>query len=75
MSNNRETSFDGYVSNADGGRGMFKGYRRPYVEAPDYIRRCHDCNDWKRRNGIKGNFWCKHNKFMKIDWDQSQRRN
>ena len=33
MSDKRETSFDGYVSAADGGRGMFC-YRRPRKPKP-----------------------------------------
>jgi hypothetical protein len=33
MSDKRETSFDGYVSAADGGRGMFC-YRRPRKTKP-----------------------------------------
>ena len=96
MSDNRETSFDRYVSASDGGRGMFEfggprrckrcekfrekmGYddficrhMRGYKEAPDHIGRCVSCDDWKKSQGIKKNFWCKHNKFYKTKWDQRQ---
>ncbi len=92
----RETSFDGYVSTAGGGRGMseFKGPRRcdncekfrkekglgdficrhmrGYKEASAHVRRCPSCNDWRKSEGISKNFWCKHNKFYKMEWDRKQ---
>ncbi len=91
-----ETSFDGYISAANGGRGLIelKGPRRcdncerwrereglgdfickhmtGYKEAPAKTKRCYDCNEWKTNNFIKGDFWCKHNKYLKREWDQEQ---
>ena len=96
MTETRENSFDGYVSAADGGRGMFgpgKSRRckncekfkkresyidficrhmRGYKEAPAHVRRCYSCNMWKKSDGIPGNFWCKHNKLYKEEWDRKQ---
>ena len=43
---------------------------RGYKEAPVHIRRCDNCNEWKKEKGIGGDFWCKHNKHHKLDWDQ-----
>ena len=42
-----------------------KGFR----EAPAHVRRCANCNAWKRDRGIKGDFWCKHRKHDKKIWD------
>ena len=45
---------------------------RGYAEAPAKVRRCYGCNVWKKERGIKGNFWCKHNKFRKEEWDSCE---
>ena len=42
-----------------------KGYR----EASARVRRCTRCNEWKKREGIPGDFWCKHKKYLKSEWD------
>ncbi len=47
-------------------------HMRGYKEAPANIRRCFGCNEWRKENNIEGNFWCKHNKYKKREWDQSQ---
>ncbi len=96
MTETRENSFDGYVSAADVGRGLFgpEGPRRcnncecwrekeglgdficrhmrGYKEAPAHVKRCDNCDRWKEDNFIKGDFWCRHNKYKKREWDQSQ---
>ncbi len=96
MTDTRGNSFDGYVSAADGGRGLSspggprrcdncekfreeKGlgdficrHMRDYKEAPPHIKRCSDCGLWRSEKGITSDFWCKHNKFYKKEWDQSQ---
>ena len=45
-------------------------HMRGYKEAPAHIRRCNDCDMWKKIDGIPGNFWCRHNKFIKKEWDR-----
>ncbi len=45
---------------------------RGYAEAPAKVRRCYGCNVWKREKGIKGDFWCKHNKLRKEEWDSRE---
>ncbi len=95
MTETRENSFNGYVSAANGGRGLFgsggscqcdncekfkeKGlgdficrHMRGYKEAPCRIKRCSDCESWRSEKGITSDFWCKHNKFCKKEWDQSK---
>ncbi len=47
-------------------------HMRSYKEAPAHVRRCHNCNMWKKSDGIPGNFWCKHNKPFKKEWDRKQ---
>ena len=42
-----------------------KGYR----EAPARVRRCKSCDKWKKSNGVSGDFWCIHNKYLKREWD------
>ncbi len=38
-------------------------HMKGYKEAPARVKRCYDCNEWKNDNFIKGDFWCKHNKY------------
>ncbi len=45
---------------------------RGYKEAPSHIKRCFDCEYWRSDNGITSDFWCKHNKCQKEDWDRDQ---
>ncbi len=45
---------------------------RGYKEAPSHIKRCFDCECWRSDNGITSDFWCKHNKCQKEDWDRGQ---
>ena len=40
-----------------------------YAEAPANVRRCYDCDRWRKEKNIEGNFWCKHNKCRKEEWD------
>ncbi len=47
-------------------------HMRGYKEAPAHVRWCVSCDDWKKSQGIKNNFWCKHDKFYKTEWDQGQ---
>ena len=45
---------------------------RGYKEAPSHIKRCFDCECWRSDNEITSDFWCKHNKFHKAEWDRDQ---
>ena len=47
-------------------------HMRGYKEAPPDVRRCFDCEVWRAANGITSNFWCKHNKYLKKEWDRNQ---
>ncbi len=47
-------------------------HMRGYKEAPAHIRRCDNCNKWKKSQGIPGDFWCKHNKSLKKEWDRPE---
>ena len=38
-------------------------------EAPAHVRRCHDCDRWRNEKNIEGDFWCRHNKRRKEEWD------
>ena len=40
-----------------------------YAEAPAHVRRCYDCDRWRNEKNIEGDFWCKHNKCRKEEWD------
>ena len=40
-----------------------------YAEAPACVRRCYDCDRWRNEKNIEGNFWCRHNKRRKEEWD------
>ena len=41
-----------------------------FKEAPAHVRRCDTCDKWKKSRRILGEFWCKHNKSGKSDWDR-----
>ena len=43
---------------------------RGYREAPAHVRRCSGCDEWKKSQGFSGNFWCRHNKHRRLDWDR-----
>ncbi len=45
-----ETSFDGYISAANGGRGLAE---------PKDPRRCDNCDSWREKEGL-GDFICRH---------------
>ncbi len=40
-----------------------------YAEAPAHVRRCYDCDRWRNEKNIEGDFWCRHNKRRKEEWD------
>ena len=42
---------------------------RGFVEAPSRVKRCKSCDDWKNREGISGDFWCRHRKEEKDRWN------
>ncbi len=44
-------------------------HTKGYAEDPAHVRRCHDCNRWKKEKRIEGDFWCRHNKRRKEEWD------
>ena len=48
-------------------------HMRGYKEASAHLKGCDNCDRWKEGNFIKGDFWCRHNKYKKREWDQSQR--
>ncbi len=50
MAERRENSFDGYVSAADGGRGLF---------GPGRSHRCKNCERFRKDEGL-GDFICRH---------------
>ena len=43
MTETRENSFDGYVSAADGGRGLLD---------PEEPHRCNNCERWREKKGF-----------------------
>ena len=45
---------------------------RGYKEAPAHVRKCNSCDRWKKDNFVKGDFWCRHNKYRKREWDREQ---
>ncbi len=45
-------------------------HMKGYVEVPGRVRRCKSCDKWKKSEGIPGNFWCVHNKYLRKEWDK-----
>ncbi len=45
-------------------------HMKVYKEAPARVRRCNNCDEWKKREGISGDFWCRHNMSLKKEWDR-----
>ena len=41
-----------------------------FAEAPASVKRCQNCDRWKKEKGIEGDFWCKHKKHNKEVWDK-----
>ncbi len=88
MTETLKSNYDGYASATDRCKVLFgsevlfrkeKGlgdfichHMRGYKEAPCHIKRCFDCEMWRSEKGITSDFWCKHNKFYKKEWDESQ---